>query len=145
MMQRPKIAIVTPALASANNGNWQTARRWARFLSRDYQVRLTDTWHCGDEAIMIALHARRSAASIAAWHLSQPRRPLVVVLTGTDLYRDIDTDAAAKEALRMARRRPLATGVPRQGDRLSAVQPVQASAPEDDATHARLDGGPLAG
>jgi hypothetical protein len=39
---------------------------------------------------MIALHARRSAASVAAW---QPdlsgRRPLLLVLTGTDLYRDI--------------------------------------------------------
>jgi putative glycosyltransferase (TIGR04348 family) len=104
VVQRPKIVIVTPALASANNGNWQTARRWARFLSREYQVRMTATWQSGDEAIMIALHARRSAPSIGAWHLSHPKRPLIVVLTGTDLYRDIDNDAAAKESLRMADR-----------------------------------------
>jgi hypothetical protein len=32
-MSRPSVVIVTPALADANNGNWQTARRWARMLA----------------------------------------------------------------------------------------------------------------
>lgn len=49
---------------------------------------------------MIALHARRSAASIAAF--AQTGRPLAVVLTGTDLYRDIRTDAAAQASLEFA-------------------------------------------
>jgi len=47
-------------------------------------------------ALMIALHARRSRPAIEAWTRQRPRRPLVVALTGTDLYRDIahaDTDA----------------------------------------------------
>ena len=43
-MKRKEIVIVTPALASANNGNWQTAWRWARFLSADYRVHITDAW-----------------------------------------------------------------------------------------------------
>lgn len=95
---------MTPALASANNGNWQTARRWARFLQPAYRVRLATQWDGGDEALMIALHARRSAASVAAWHALRPRRPLLLVLTGTDLYRDIDTDAAAQRSLAAADR-----------------------------------------
>ncbi|EHR72294.1 glycosyltransferase [Burkholderiales bacterium JOSHI_001] len=90
---------MTPALASANNGNWQTARRWAGMLRPAYRVHLTDRWRAGDEALMIALHARRSASSIAAWRAAHPARPLMLVLTGTDLYRDITTDADARRSL----------------------------------------------
>jgi putative glycosyltransferase (TIGR04348 family) len=98
-VHRFEIAIVTPALADANNGNWRTARRWARLLSTACRVRIAPAWDGGDEALMIALHARRSAASVAAWHARCPDRPLVVVLTGTDLYRDIDSDADARRSL----------------------------------------------
>ncbi len=96
---------MTPALASANNGNWQTARRWARMLRPAYRVRLTDRWDGGasdDEALMIALHARRSAGSIAAWRTAHPDRPLMLVLTGTDLYRDIAIDEEARRSLDLA-------------------------------------------
>ena len=51
---------------------------------------------------MIALHARRSAASIHAWAEQHPAKPLVVVLTGTDLYRDIQSDASAQQSLYLA-------------------------------------------
>lgn len=94
--------IVTPALASANNGNWQTARRWAAMLRSAYRVDLADHWSAGDEALMIALHARRSAASTDAWRSAHPERPLLLVLTGTDLYRDIAFDTDAQRALRQA-------------------------------------------
>jgi putative glycosyltransferase (TIGR04348 family) len=60
---------------------------------------------------MIALHARRSAASVKAWAQSrehganlQPVPGLAVVLTGTDLYRDIQTDAQAQQSLQWAQR-----------------------------------------
>jgi len=95
---------VTPALADANNGNWQTAQRWARMLSAAYRVRLAATWERGEEALMIALHARRSATSVANWTTRRPDTPTVVVLTGTDLYRDIDSDASAQASLRSADR-----------------------------------------
>jgi putative glycosyltransferase (TIGR04348 family) len=101
-MSKSRWVVVTPALAAANNGNWQTAQRWARLLSRDYQMALTDHWAGGDEAGMVALHARRSAPSIQAWRAAHPHRPLVVVLTGTDLYRDIAHDAAAQLSLQQA-------------------------------------------
>ena len=52
---------------------------------------------------MLALHARRSADSIAAW--SQQRgRGLAVVLTGTDLYKDIAADTQAQRSLELADR-----------------------------------------
>lgn len=97
---------MTPALADANNGNWQTAHRWARMLQPAYRVRLASRWEKdeGDEdaSMMIALHARRSAASIAAWRAAHPTRPLVLALTGTDLYRDIDVDPSAQQSLSAA-------------------------------------------
>ena len=102
MPARPRITLVTPALADANNGNWQTAARWARLLAPVARVGLSARWTGGDEALMIALHARRSAPSIAAWRAAHPARPLVVVLTGTDLYRDIDHDADAQRSLALA-------------------------------------------
>jgi putative glycosyltransferase (TIGR04348 family) len=96
------LVIVTPALADANNGNWQTAHRWAGMLQSAYRVRLADRWTDGDEDLMIALHARRSAPSIWAWRAAHARRPLVLALTGTDLYRDIDVDASAQQSLAAA-------------------------------------------
>lgn len=93
---------MTPALASANNGNWQTARRWARLLGPAYRVAITDRWAAGDAALMIALHARRSADSVAAWRATYPGQPLVLVLTGTDLYRDIAIDPQAQRSLDLA-------------------------------------------
>ena len=53
---------------------------------------------------MIALHARRSAASIAAFAARYPQRPLALVLTGTDVYRDIRTDEQAQASLALASR-----------------------------------------
>lgn len=71
-------------------------------LTGAYRVDLVERWSGGDEALMIALHARRSAPSIQAWHQAHPQRPLLLALTGTDLYRDIDVDAAAQRSLQQA-------------------------------------------
>lgn len=103
----PQLVIVTPALREANNGNWQTARRWQRHLRDSYFVRVVKQWPkslaCSDCA-MIALHARRSAESIAAWAKVYPGRRLAVVLTGTDLYRDIDSNESARRSLQLAQK-----------------------------------------
>ena len=101
-MHRLNIVIVTPALADANNGNWQTAQRWARMLSPTYRVRIAAYWSEGDEAVLIALHARRSAPALAAWRASHPDRPSLLVLTGTDLYRDLASDRDAQASLQGA-------------------------------------------
>jgi putative glycosyltransferase (TIGR04348 family) len=102
---KPKIVIVSPALASANNGNWQTARRYATMLSKTCSVRIVQEWEGDhDDDVLIALHARRSYASIAAWHAARGSTGLVVVLTGTDLYRDIQQDSQAQQSLHWAAR-----------------------------------------
>jgi putative glycosyltransferase (TIGR04348 family) len=100
-----KVVIVSPALARANNGNWQTASRWAHFLRARYDVAITSEWTPATAApdLLIALHARRAAPSLAAFTQAEPGRPSVLVLTGTDLYRDIATDPQAQASLRSAR------------------------------------------
>lgn len=103
-MAKPVLCLVTPALAAANNGNWQTARRWARMLSADFRVSLLQHWQGEAADVLMALHARRSAPSIAAWAEAHPHRPLVVVLTGTDLYGGIDDDPLAQASLQAAHR-----------------------------------------
>jgi len=102
----PQVVIVSPALREANNGNWQTARRWQGHLSGEFAARIVRQWPDAAAArddIMIALHARRSAESVAAWSHAHPDRGLALVLTGTDLYRDIRDDRAAQRSLDLAR------------------------------------------
>jgi putative glycosyltransferase (TIGR04348 family) len=57
-----------------------------------------------DADCLIALHARRSHDVALAWRERYPERPLVVVLTGTDLYRDLPEDPRARESLAVADR-----------------------------------------
>ncbi len=105
------ILIVSPALAAANNGNWQTAKRWQQMLSGHYHVEIAQKWQVNSQSkqgepfdAMLALHARRSADAIAAWSAAYPNKPIVLALTGTDLYRDIAVDAAAQQSLQLAQR-----------------------------------------
>jgi putative glycosyltransferase (TIGR04348 family) len=61
-------------------------------------------WDGRPADVLIALHARRSHAAIARFAAEFPRRPLVVMLTGTDVYRDIQFDADARHSLGLATR-----------------------------------------
>ena len=121
-MSKPSIVLVTPVLSDTRNGNWQTAHRWASMLSPNYNVTLTAQWpddaassisqrlgfHFATSAkspapvAMLALHAFKSSASIEAWSCMFPSRPLIVVLTGTDLYRDIESQPKAQASLERA-------------------------------------------
>ena len=103
-MAKIHIIIISPASAKANNGNWQTASRWAHFLRAHYRVTVMTQWDGTPCDLMIALHARRSAMSIAEFAAAHPALPLLLVLTGTDLYRDIRHDADAQRSLQLATR-----------------------------------------
>jgi putative glycosyltransferase (TIGR04348 family) len=54
--------------------------------------------------LVIALHAGKSASAIEAARRAQPNRPIIVALTGTDLYRDIREAATAQRSLVLADR-----------------------------------------
>lgn len=101
-MVKPHVCIVSPALAAANNGNWHTVDRWRQFLSDIADIDIVQAWNGGPQDALIALHARRSAASIAAFAQVHPARPLAVVLTGTDIYRDTGVDASALHSIECA-------------------------------------------
>ena len=100
-----KIDIVTPAPPRSRKGNRITALRWGRFL-RDlgHKVRILESWSSGRPDLLIALHARRSHASLRNFLKSHPDRPAILALTGTDVYSDIHTDARAQESLDLADR-----------------------------------------
>ena len=40
----PQVVIVSPALRDANNGNWQTARRWRQHLAPVFPTRIVKHW-----------------------------------------------------------------------------------------------------
>jgi putative glycosyltransferase (TIGR04348 family) len=107
-LAKKHIVIISPALANANNGNWQTAQRWSTFLSARHHPRIVHSSApnlaeaCRGADIVVALHARRSAAAVEQAAGLNPRPAIVLVLTGTDLYRDIHSHADARAALRAA-------------------------------------------
>jgi putative glycosyltransferase (TIGR04348 family) len=106
-MHKPRILIISPAVAHDNSGNWHTAWRWSQMLKPQFACTIAQSWNGEPFDVMLALHARRSADSIARWAHAKggnaaPAQGLAVVLTGTDLYRDIHTDAQAQASLAYA-------------------------------------------
>ena len=100
-----KVALVTPAGTRSRSGNRHTANRWAAMLrALGHEVRVSVRWDGRAAGAMIALHARRSHDSIVRFRERFPASPLAVVLTGTDLYRDIRRDRDARASLALADR-----------------------------------------
>jgi putative glycosyltransferase (TIGR04348 family) len=100
-----KIALITPYPVSFQNGNSITALRYARLLKGlGHELLLSQEYDGRPCDMMIALHARRSFDSIRRFHEGCHDKPLIVVLTGTDLYRDIHKSSKAQLALQMATR-----------------------------------------
>src|SRR6185369_5110669 len=103
MVAKPVIWLVTPGTRDANNGNWRTAARWAGMLRDRYRVIVQTQWRGERADALIALHARRSAESIAAFR-DRSANGVAVVLTGTDLYRDLAGSREAQRSLDLADR-----------------------------------------
>lgn len=94
---------MTPAPAGSLHGNRITALRWQGFLEElGYSVLVTESWSGGDAGLLIALHAYRSHQSIVAFKKQYPSRPIVLILTGTDIYRDIENHSEVIESMVMA-------------------------------------------
>lgn len=84
------ILVVTPAATDSIYGNGVTARRWARILQELGQsVEIVDGYRGGDFEALIALHAGKSAEAVRSFHADHPGRPIVIAMTGTDLYPEL--------------------------------------------------------
>jgi putative glycosyltransferase (TIGR04348 family) len=100
-----KIALITPAAPGSRHGNRGTATRWAGMLRElGHTVSIQVIWNGAPADAMLALHARRSHASIRDFATRCPDQSLILALTGTDLYRDIRTDAEAQASMQLATR-----------------------------------------
>ena len=102
-----KIALVTPlsepAFKGMVTGNLITARRWGEILEKlGHSVVVLEAYDDETVDALVALHARKSAASIAKFSESHPRKPLLVALTGTDLYQDLPDSEEANASLARA-------------------------------------------
>jgi putative glycosyltransferase (TIGR04348 family) len=97
------IRIVCPAKPGTRRGNRVTALRWQTiFRNLGHRPRIVNHLD-GDYDILVALHAFRSADAVALSKKTHPGRPIVVAITGTDLYRDI-ARAATQNSLMLADR-----------------------------------------
>lgn len=100
-----KISIITPAPPRTRYGNRVTAVRWAGILSSPGHRVVIEQAYTGEKTdLLIALHARRSYSSIRQFRQLHPDKPLIVALTGTDLYRDLKTSRQAWRSLELATR-----------------------------------------
>jgi putative glycosyltransferase (TIGR04348 family) len=97
--------IATPAAAGSLSGNRRTALRYAAILRElGHRARVGMRWRGEPCDALIALHARKSAPSVRAFRAARPRAPVVLVLTGTDLYGHLRRRGARLPALDLADR-----------------------------------------
>lgn len=100
-----KIKLITPSSADLINGNHITALRLEQILTKlGHQISTSKEYNGEDIDLMIALHALRSFNSIKHFYELYPNRPLVVMLTGTDIYQHIKFSEEACQSLHYATR-----------------------------------------
>src|SRR5579864_1261371 len=106
------IRMVCPAPPGSLYGNRVTAERWRRILADlGHRVEIAGDYDEEPCELLVALHARRSAGAVFRFRARHPEKPLVVALTGTDLYRDLRRYQMPRRVLETA-------------DRIVALQPL---------------------
>ena len=91
------ISVITPAAKRSLSGNRATAVRWARILATlGHSVTVAEAWPGDRDSgrspapppdLLVAIHAWRSGRSVAEFRERHPDRPLIVLMSGTDIYR----------------------------------------------------------
>ena len=76
-----------PGLSNSRSGNRVTAERWQAIL-RDlgHRVEVRTSYDGAPADLLIAVHAWRSAEGIARFARDHPKKPIIVCLSGTDVY-----------------------------------------------------------
>jgi putative glycosyltransferase (TIGR04348 family) len=88
-----KIVLITPEGPTSRTGNRVAATRWARILGQlGHRVQVASGYDGQPADAMVAIHAWRSAAAIERFKAEFPTRPIILQLSGTDIYQFIDTD-----------------------------------------------------
>jgi putative glycosyltransferase (TIGR04348 family) len=87
------------AFANTTRGNNITAERWKEIFRKLGHEIVDD-----NADLLVALHARHSHDAIVDFKKRFPVKPVVLALTGTDLYHDIAVNEQAKESLVLADR-----------------------------------------
>ncbi|MDQ2909304.1 MAG: hypothetical protein M3R44_08155 [Candidatus Eremiobacteraeota bacterium] len=98
-----RIGIIAPREAPLHSGNRVTAARWRRVLSElghEAHVRFGDAAERFD--MLVVLHARKGAEAARAFRERYPEKPLVVALTGTDIYGEVDSAREVHRTLERA-------------------------------------------
>ena len=100
-----RIAVVSPKQPGLDTGNQVTSRRWARLLGDlGHRVTVEPEYDGRPSDGLVALHARKSFPSLERFRRDRPGKPVVVALTGTDLYGEIQTSPEARSSLEVADR-----------------------------------------
>src|SRR5258707_11940160 len=88
-----KIVLITPEGPTSRTGNRVAAARWASIRrGLGHRVRVASDYDGKPADLMVAVHAWRSAAAIEKFKSTSPARPVVLQLSGTDIYHYIDVD-----------------------------------------------------
>ncbi|CAM3723257.1 selenoneine biosynthesis selenosugar synthase SenB [Polynucleobacter antarcticus] len=99
------IEIVTPAAPGSLHGNRITALRWGKFIEQQgHSVAISESWSGKNRDMLIALHAYRSHDSIQRFKNAHPDKPIILIMTGTDLYRDMANCPEVLESMELANR-----------------------------------------
>lgn len=137
------ILLVSPAAADGVTGNAVTAHRWTEVLRGLGQDVVPEHGYVrGDYTALVALHARKSADAILRFHAEHPHAPIVIALTGTDLFPDLRTAGVDPAVLALADRlvvlqsRGLDQLAPAVRERtrviVQSVPPIKRTPPRDD-------------
>lgn len=100
-----RIQLICPAPPGSLHGNRVTALRWAKILrGLGHRLRIAQAYEGAPCDLLIALHARHSAEAVFRFRNCYPNQPVIVALTGTDLYHDIRRARRARQVIELATR-----------------------------------------
>ena len=94
------ITIVTPAARGSRAGNRVSALRYAwLFEELGLTARVQSRWDGRQEDVLVVLNAQRCAKTVLRARKLQPQLPIIVVVTGTDVYEHLGKSQRMERAL----------------------------------------------